>query len=46
VFKREADIHVKVLDPFRTDDLTIDDAPRLAREVRDAMVAAYRDLPS
>jgi 1-acyl-sn-glycerol-3-phosphate acyltransferase len=41
VFEGEADVRVRVLDPVSTDAYTLDDAARLAEEVRAKMVEAY-----
>jgi 1-acyl-sn-glycerol-3-phosphate acyltransferase len=41
VFQGEADVRVRVLDPVATDGWSIDDAAKLAEEVRAKMVAAY-----
>jgi 1-acyl-sn-glycerol-3-phosphate acyltransferase len=41
VFEGHADVRVRVLDPVSTDAYTIDDAGKLAEEVRAKMVAAY-----
>jgi 1-acyl-sn-glycerol-3-phosphate acyltransferase len=40
VFEKEAHIRLRVLDPVPTDGLTAEDAERLAKDVRDHMVAA------